>query len=99
MRVSGETITALLIASRDVAEQPAVITLEDIIPVLRYFRNPLVALLAAVLVLLAALLGIAGAVRAARREKRRKQIYEARRLEYMRRMSAQRRRDEMNRRR
>ncbi len=96
---SGKEITALLVADRDIAEQPAKLSLTDLIPALSYFENPLVVLLAGVLILLIVLLLIASAVRAARKDRRRKQIYEARRLEYMRRMSAQRRRDERNRRR
>ena len=94
---SGKEISALLVADRDIAEQPQKLTLTDIVPVLGYFENPLVVLLAAVLILLIVMLLIAGAVRNARKDRRRKQIYEARRLEYMRRMSAQRRRDERNR--
>ena len=90
---SGNEITALLVADRSIAEQPPKAELTDIFPVLAYFENPLVVLLAAVLILLIVMLLIAGAVRAARKEKRRKKIYEARRLEYMRRMSAQKRRD------
>ena len=93
MDQSGKAITALLVADRTIAEQPPKASLTDIFPVLRYFENPLVVLLAVVLILLIVLLLIAAAVRGARRDRRRKQIYEARRLEYMRRMSAQRRRD------
>ena len=93
---SGKEITALLVADRDIAEQPPKADLTELIPALKYFKNPLVALLAVVILLLIVLLIIAGAVRGARRDKRRKQIYEAKRLEYMRRMSAQRRRDERN---
>lgn len=93
---SGKAITALLVADRDIAEQPPKASLTDLIPALAYFEDPLVVLLAAVLILLIVLLLVAGAVRASRKEKRRKQIYEARRLEYMRRMSAQRRRDAKN---
>ena len=90
---SGKAITALLVADRDIAEQPPVTSLTDYIPALAYFQDPLVILLAAVLVMLVVLLLVAKAVRNARKERQRKQIYEARRLEYMRRMSAQRRRD------
>lgn len=96
---SGKEITALLVADRDIAEQPPKATLTDFFPVLAYFENPLVVMLAAVLILLIILLLVAGAVRGARKERRRKKIYEARRLEYMRRMSAQRRRDAERRRR
>ena len=94
---SGKVITSLLVSDRDIAEQPVRASLTDFIPALAYFENPLVVVLAVVLILLIVLLVIAGAVRGARKERRRKQIYEARRLEYMRRMSAQRRRDARNR--
>lgn len=90
---SGKAITALLVADRNIAEQPPSAKLTDIIPALAYFEDPLVVLLAAVLIMLIVLLLIAGAVRGARKERQRKQIYEARKLEYMRRMSAQRRRE------
>ena len=90
---SGKEITALLVADRSIAEQPPKVELTDFFPVLAYFENPLVVLLAVVLILLIVLLLIAGAVRAARKDKRRKKIYEAKRLEYMRRMSAQKRRE------
>ena len=90
---SGREITALLVADRDIPEQPPRASLTEIFPVLTYFENPLVVLLAAVLILLIVLLLIAGAVRGARKDRRRKKVYEAKRLEYMRRMSAQRRRD------
>ena len=96
---SGKEITALLVADRTIAEQPPRASLTDIFPVLTYFENPLVVMLAAVLILLIVLLLIAGAVRGVRKDRRRRKIYEARRLEYMRRMSAQRRRDARNRRR
>ncbi len=90
---SGKEITALLVADRDIAQQPVRASLTDMFPVLSYFENPLVVLLALVLILLIVALLIAGAVRGTRKERRRKKIYEAHRLEYMRRMSAQRRRD------
>ena len=94
----GEELTALLVADRSIAAQPPRTTLVDIFPVLAYFENPLVVLLAAVLILLIVALLIAGAVRNSRREKRRKQIYEARKLAYMRRKSAQKRRNARRRR-
>ena len=94
---SGKAITALLVADRDIAEQPPSTSILDYIPALAYFQDPLVILLAVVLVMLVVLLLVAKAVRNARKERQRKQIYEARRLEYMRRMSAQRRRDARNR--
>ena len=90
---SNKVITALLVAERSIAEQPPRAELTDIFPVLAYFENPLVVLLAAVLILLIVMLLIAATVRGRRKEKRRKKIYEARRLEYMRRKSAQKRRE------
>lgn len=90
---SGKEITALLVADRSIAEQPPRAELTDIFPVLKYFEDPLVVLLCAVLILLIIALIIAGAVRASRKDKRRKKLYEARRLEYMRRKSAQKRRE------
>ncbi len=99
MDQSGREITALLVADRTIEEQPPRIELTDIFPVLTYFENPLVVLLAAVLILLIVLLVIAGIVRGARKDRQRKKIYEAKRLEYMRRMSAQKRRDARSRRR
>ena len=90
---SGKVITAMLVSDREIPEQPPKVGLTDFFPFLREFESPLVVLLAAVLILLVVMLLIAAGVRSARKEKRRKRIYEARRLEYMRRMSAQRRRD------
>ncbi|MBQ8110278.1 MAG: D-alanyl-D-alanine carboxypeptidase [Clostridia bacterium] len=89
---SGQVITAMVVADRTIPEQPPKVGLTDFFPFLRNFENPLVVLLAAVLILLLVLLLIAGAVRSTRKERRRKRIYEARRLEYMRRVSAQNRR-------
>ena len=90
---SGKEIKALLVAERSIAEQPPKAELTDFFPVLKYFENPLVVLLAAVLILLIVLLLIAAAIRGSRKDRRRKKIYEAHRLEYMRRMSARRRRE------
>ena len=95
---SGKEITALLVAERSIAEQPQKLELTDIFPILTYFENPLVVLLAGVLILLLVLLLIAASIRATRKERRRKKLYEARRLEYMRRMSAQKRRNAKSRR-
>ena len=96
---SGKEITALLVADRNIEEQPPRMKLTDIFPALTYFENPLVVLLAVVLILLIVLLVVAGIVRGVRKDRQRKKIYEAKRLEYMRRMSAQRRRDARKRRR
>ena len=96
---TGEEITALLIASRSVEEQPEQFLITDMFPFLNYFQNPLFRALVVVLALLAALLIISAAVRRARRERRRREIYEARRREYIRRQHGQSRRYSGNRRR
>lgn len=82
---SGEEITATLIADRDIAEQPAKLTLVDIFPFLKYFDNSLVKLLAIVLALLVALLLVAASLRRNRTDRRRKKIIEARKRELTRR--------------
>lgn len=79
---SGETITALLVASRDVAEQPATVTIRDILPFLRAFDNPLVLMLIGVILLMLVLIAIAAASSRARRDRRRSRIYYARKREY-----------------
>ena len=79
---AGETITALLVASRDVAEQPATVTLKDLLPFLQAFDNPLVLMLIAVVLVMLVLIGIAAASSRARRDRRRSRIYYARKREY-----------------
>ena len=81
---SGEEITALLIAGRDVAERRVRASITDLIPALRVFENSLVRMFAASVLLLIVLLLIAGAVRRARKERLRKRIYEVRKEEYLR---------------
>ena len=96
---SGEEITATLIADRDIAEQPPQLTLNDILPFLKYFDNSLVKLLAIVLALLAVLLLVAASVRKSRTERRRKKIIDARKREYERLRIEQARRERDRRRR
>ena len=78
---SGEEITATLIADRDIAEQPAKLTLDDLFPFLKYFDNSLVRLLAIVLALLLILLLVAASLRRNRKDRRRKKIVDARKRE------------------
>ena len=83
--ISNGTITAKLVASRDVAEhiEPAKIT--DIFPFLRIFSNKIFLLLLAVLALLLLLIIVLAASRRAAKQRRRREIYERRRQEYLRR--------------
>ena len=78
---TGEEITALLVASRDVAEEPAKVSLLDVFPVLGVFDNPLVIMLIAVLLVLFVLILLALSGRRARIDRRRTSIYKARRRE------------------
>ena len=96
---TGEEVTALLIATRSVEEQPPRMTLKDIFPFLRNFENPLFTALSIVLVLLVLLLIISGIARKVSRDRRRSRIYEARKEEYLRQRRMERRRQEKKRRR
>ena len=82
---SGEKITALLIASRSIEEEPDRFDLTDMFPFLTYLSNPLVRALLIVLAIIIVLLILSGIMRRARRERRRREIYEARKEEYLRR--------------
>ena len=81
---SGNALTALLISSRSIEEQPVRMTLVDLFPALRVLENPLVRLLLIVLAAMLALIIIAGISRRVRQARRRREIYEARRREYVR---------------
>ena len=81
---SGKQLNALLIASRSIQEQPVRMTLVDLFPALRVFENPLVKLLLIVLAAMLLLIIVAGISRRARQARRRKEIYEARRRQYLR---------------
>ena len=78
---SGEEITALLIASRDVKEQPPAFDLLTAFPALRRLQDPLVRALLIVLACLALLLIIAGIARRVGKQRRRARIYQVRRRE------------------
>ena len=83
--ISNSTITAKLVASRDVAEHVEPPKLTDIFPFLRIFSNKIFLLLLAVLALLILLIIVLAASRRAAKQRRRREIYERRRQEYLRR--------------
>jgi len=82
---SGQRITALLVASRAVEEEPDRFGLTDMFPILTYLENPLVRALLIVLLILIVLIVLSGWIRRTRRERRRREIYEARKQAYLRR--------------
>ena len=84
---TGNTVTAKLIASRDVEERTVLATLTDYFPFLRIFQNRLFLLLLAVLALLIVLIIALIASRRAAKQRRRRRIYERRKAEYMRRQA------------
>lgn len=85
--VTGNAVTAKLIASRDVAARRTLAMLSDYFPFLRAFGNPLFVVLLVVLAALVVLI-IALIVRLrAEEQRRRRRIYERRKREYQRRMS------------
>ena len=87
--VAGNTVTARLVAGRDVAERVVRAKLTDFFPFLKIFNNRLFLLLLGVLFLLLVLIIILIASRRAARQRRRRRIYEQRKAEYMRRQRAQ----------
>jgi len=100
--LSGEEITALLVAGRSIEAQPPKFTLIDFFPFLRHLENPLVRALLIVIACLIVLLISAGIARRASRQRMRSEIYEVRRREKqrderereIRRLQARRRRNE-----
>lgn len=86
---TGSTVTAKLVASRDVAQRIEKVTLADYFPFLRIFENKLFLMLLGVLGLLILLIIILSASRRAARQRRRRRIYEQRKAEYLRRQSMQ----------
>ena len=86
---SNTTITAKVVASRDVAEHIEPAKPEDVFPFLRIFSNKIFLLLLVVLALLILLIIVLAASRRAARQRRRRQIYERRRQEYLRRQKMQ----------
>ena len=82
---TGSTVTAKLVAGRDVAQMVVHESIFDFFPFLRIFGNKLFLALLAVLVLLVILIILLAASRRAARQRRRRKIYEQRRAEYMRR--------------
>lgn len=90
---AGNTVTAKLIAGRDVAERTVLTTLVDIFPFLKIFANRIFLVLLAVLALLIILIVILSASRRAAKQRRRRRIYEQRRAEYLRRQHMERERE------
>ncbi|MBP3409866.1 MAG: hypothetical protein J6M10_02615 [Clostridia bacterium] len=81
---TGNTVTAKLVAGRDVAERVERMSLTDFFPFLKIFGNSVFLVLLAVLALLIILIMLLIASRRAARQRRRRRIYEQRRAEYMR---------------
>lgn len=81
---TGSTVTAKLVAGRDVAERVERMSLTDFIPFLKIFSNRIFLVLLAVLALLVIMIALLVASRRAARQRRRRKIYEQRRAEYMR---------------
>ena len=81
---AGNTVTAKLIAGRDVAERVVRAKLKDFFPFLKIFGNRLFLILLAVLALLIILIIALIISRHAARQRRRRRIYEQRRAQYMR---------------
>ena len=86
---TGTTVTAKLVAGRDVAQRTVLTTLTDLFPFLNIFKNRVFLLLLGVLALLILLIIILVCSRHAASQRRRRRIYEQRRAEYMRRMRMQ----------
>lgn len=86
---TGSTVTAKLVAGRDVAERVERMTLTDFFPFLKIFGSRIFLVLLAVLALLVILIVLLIASRRAARQRRRRRIYEQRRAEYMRRQREQ----------
>lgn len=85
--VSGGQITAKLVASRDVEEKPATVSLTDIFPFLKMLENKAFKALLIVLALLLLLIVILILSRRAAKQRRRKEILERRRREAYRRQN------------
>ena len=82
---TGSTVTAKLVAGRDVAQRTVLTTLTDLFPFLNIFRNRVFLLLLCVLAVMILLIIILVSAQHAARQRRRRRIYEQRRAEYMRR--------------
>ena len=83
---SGEAVTAVLIASRDVKARPDSITVFDVFPFLSVFDNEIVKWAAIVLLIVIVILIIWSIRRSVIRQRRRREIYRIRRKEYERRV-------------
>ena len=78
---SGEEITALLIAGRDVKERPKTVGLADYFPFIERFKDPLVQALLLVLAALIVLLILVALIRKSSKQRRRAQVYRVRKRE------------------
>lgn len=90
---TGNTVTAKLVAGRDVAERVERMSLTDFFPFMEVFGNRVFLVLLAVLALLLIMIVLLIASRRAARQRRRRRIYEQRKAEYMRRQRMQGARD------
>lgn len=81
---TGSTVTAKLVAGRDVAERIERMSLTDFFPFLKIFSNSIFLVLLIVLALLIIMIVLLIASRRAARQRRRRRIYEQRKAEYMR---------------
>lgn len=86
---TGNTVTAKLVAGRDVAQRIERASLTDYFPFLKIFSNQLFLILLGLLVILIVLIIILAISRRVARQRRRRRIYEQRKAEYMRRQRMQ----------
>lgn len=84
--VTGEAITAVLIASRDVEARPDSVTVFDVFPFLSVFDNEIIKWALVGLLILIIILIIWKIRRSVIRQRRRREIYRIRRKEYERRL-------------
>lgn len=84
-------ISASLVATRDVAARPEPLALKDIFPFLAVFDHPIVRAILIAIALLIVLLIVLNIRRKAMERKRKRELYERRRREYLRRQQMQRR--------
>ncbi len=89
---TGKTVTAKLVAGRDVAERRTVAKFSDIFPFLKIFENRVFRALLVVVALLLVLIIILAASRRAAKQRRRRKIYEQKREEYLRKQRMQQKR-------
>lgn len=84
---TGNMVTALLVASRDVAERTALTVITDLFPFLKVFGNKVVPMILLLILILILLIALLVNIRRAAKHRRRRKILEQRRQEYIRRRS------------